>query len=449
MTLSGILPFSVFAAGHWEEWTEDVAIADGRTLLVKRQIYFTVKFLCGDEASFMWSCSNPDTHRIAFPNPDTKKEIRWEGDRGFKPVLLDVIGGVPYLIVMGTPDSSNMNKYGCPNIPYIVLRYREDRTEWTSLLQSQIPKELKDANLSPQYRDFKGSHLPFPSVVRELVDEEQRSYFYVQTKVPKDFESWRYEPKRRYLEERSRRKEDCLFGRQLGSVRPTVDFNSAKAPMSVAANATPAAIPETASKLPLSKQTNIKSFRDCPTCPEMIPIPGTNYAMGKYEVTQGEWDSLIDYKAVTSNSIAFGAKKPVIWFPWGKAEEFISKLSRNTGQVYRFPTQREWEHACYAGEATQFCGSDDVDAVAWHRGNSKNTLHEVGQKQPNGYGLYDMTGNVWEMTSDCWKGDCRYRVARGGAWVDYALPISDAYRYGLSIKDFSGTTGFRLLREMK
>jgi formylglycine-generating enzyme required for sulfatase activity len=95
---------------------------------------------------------------------------------------------------------------------------------------------------------------------------------------------------------------------------------------------------------------------------------------------------------------------------------YLSKLNQMSGKQYRLPTEQEWKHACDGGSSQDFCGSNSLDAVGWYDGNSGGKTHPVGQKQANGYGLYDMTGNVWEWMQDCWEGDCLRRVLRGSSW---------------------------------
>jgi len=186
-------------------------------------------------------------------------------------------------------------------------------------------------------------------------------------------------------------------------------------------------------------------FRDCSDCPEMVVIT-TSYAMGKYLVTQKQWRDLMG-----SNPSFFrncGDDCPVEDVSWDDAQEFLMKLNEKTGKIYRLPTEAQWEFACRAGSQTDYCGGQQFDAVAWFVRNSGARTHPVGQKQPNALGLYDMNGNVWEWTSDCSNGDCRYRILRGGSWsVDPQFPRSPK-RIGIAASYHLNDYGFRLVRAL-
>ena len=155
-------------------------------------------------------------------------------------------------------------------------------------------------------------------------------------------------------------------------------------------------------------------FKDCPECPEMVVV-NRGYAIGKFLVTQRQWRDLMG-----SNPSFFqkcGDDCPVENVSWNDAQEFLAKLYEKTGTKYGLPTQAQWESACHAGSSTEFCGAQQFETVAWYLKNSGARTHPVGQKQPNGLGLYDMNGNVWEWTDECSKDDCRSRILRGGSWT--------------------------------
>jgi formylglycine-generating enzyme required for sulfatase activity len=178
--------------------------------------------------------------------------------------------------------------------------------------------------------------------------------------------------------------------------------------------------------------------------PAMVPIPGKNYEIGKYEVTQAEWRSVMG-----SNPSKFGNcgdTCPVEKVSWDDAQAYIQKLNTETGRQYRLPTEAEWEFACRGGIQSEYCGGNDVDAVAWTDSKSNEQTHPVGQKQANGYGLYDMSGNVMEWTNDCWEGNCALHVFRGGSWINNPRDARVPYRirFGTSVRNGSG--GFRLTR---
>lgn len=122
----------------------------------------------------------------------------------------------------------------------------------------------------------------------------------------------------------------------------------------------------------------------------------TNYRGGK----QGNKDFLLHLKDRQFASY-LGADRPVVFVSWYDATAFCRWLSKREGKLYRLLTEEEWEYACRAGTGDKYAGTSGEGEVldyAWLRGNSKNRPHNVGTKLPNRWGLYDMTGNVWEWT---------------------------------------------------
>jgi formylglycine-generating enzyme required for sulfatase activity len=123
-------------------------------------------------------------------------------------------------------------------------------------------------------------------------------------------------------------------------------------------------------------------------------------------------------------------------------KEFLRKLNaQNDEYMYRLPSEAEWEYACRAGTTGDYAG--DVDAMGWYKNNSGDKTHPVGQKQANGFGLYDMHGNVWEWCEDwyhenysgapvdgsAWEsGGLTWRVVRGGSWFYFAANMRSAHR---------------------
>ena len=180
--------------------------------------------------------------------------------------------------------------------------------------------------------------------------------------------------------------------------------------------------------------------------------------MGKYEVIQAEWREVMG-----SNPSKFkGDRNPVEQVSWEDAQAFIQKLnasSSGTGKL-RLPTEAEWEYAARSGGREEtYAGGDDLDRVGWYDKNSGGETHPVGGKAPNGLGLYDMSGNVWEWCAD-WKGEYSsgkvtnptgpaggsWRVNRGGGWNIIARGCRAAFRGNLPPRNRFSNLGFRLVR---
>lgn len=182
--------------------------------------------------------------------------------------------------------------------------------------------------------------------------------------------------------------------------------------------------------------------------------------MGKYEVTQEQWTKVMGYNP----SNLQGAQNPVEMVTWIDCQTFIQQLNtRVSGGGFRLPTESEWEYACRAGTETRFYTGDstsDLARAGWYDGNADNTTHPVGQKQSNGFGLYDMHGNVWEWCQDLYgtypsgsvtdpinkvaPSSDEFRVVRGGSCLAPAGYCRSAVRFE-SISDGPGVAkGFRL-----
>ena len=193
-----------------------------------------------------------------------------------------------------------------------------------------------------------------------------------------------------------------------------------------------------------------------------------SFYMGKFEVTQGQWKKVMGegFLGIGENNPSTfkscGDDCPVENISWNDVQEFIQKLNEKEGSnKYRLPTEAEWEYSARAGGKTKFYWGDTVnDEYLWYYNNSGNATHPVGKKKPNAWGLYDMTGNVWEWVED-WYGSDFYknasgndpkspnsgesRVLRGGSWYNNTRYSRLSYR-GYNYPDYRDYTyGFRLL----
>ncbi len=158
------------------------------------------------------------------------------------------------------------------------------------------------------------------------------------------------------------------------------------------------------------------------------------FSLAKFAVTQ---DLYFEVTKETPSTYK-GDKRPVETVTWKEAVIFCNSLSVKsrltpcyflhedseeinfdpTANGFRLPTEAEWEYACKAGTSEIRYG--ELDSIAWYKDNSGQTSHNIGQKEPNAWGLYDMLGNVWEWCSDLYDSEVygSYRIFRGGGWCD-------------------------------
>jgi formylglycine-generating enzyme required for sulfatase activity len=268
-------------------------------------------------------------------------------------------------------------------------------------------------------------------------------------------------------------------------------------------------------------------FRDCPTCPLMKVLAAGDFeqgtpagadalpfempqhkvtiahafAAGVYDVTVGEYSEFVAATGVGANGCATydGAWRvnptvtwrnaiesqtpshPVSCVSWQEAKDYAAWLSRTTHQRYRLPSASEWEYAARAGSAAQVPWSAPAEACSYANVADQTAARHyqgwkalpctdafvqsapVGSFKPNAFGLYDMLGNVFQWTEDCWTdnyqgapidgsaqsaGDCAQHELRGGSWFTQPDFVRTSYRNRFDGNYRSTSIGFRLIREM-
>lgn len=263
-------------------------------------------------------------------------------------------------------------------------------------------------------------------------------------------------------------------------------------------------------------------FRDCDSCPRMVVVPAGSFKMGSpsaeagrmdfegpqhtvriespfavgvYEVTFGEWDRCVSAGGCGGyrpDDEGWGrGNRPVINVSWGDAMMYTRWLSREVGHLYRLPTEAEWEYAARAGTSgARYWGESEAEQCRYGNGFDRNLAKTqwgreemeefdwlraapcsdgnpwtatVGSYEPNPFGLYDVLGNVYEWTGDCWRdrhsptldgrrrssGDCSLRALRGGAWYDAPGNLRSALRVRYMTQARGGGTGFRVVRSIE
>jgi formylglycine-generating enzyme required for sulfatase activity len=226
-----------------------------------------------------------------------------------------------------------------------------------------------------------------------------------------------------------------------------------------------------------------KIFQDCAHCPEMVVVPAGTvkagdpkdydrdddperpslsfdrpFAIGRFEMTQAQWEAVMGNNPSRNKNPAL----PVEKVRFVDVLEFISRLNAKTGKQYRLPTEAEWEYAARAGSNAAYSFGDDAGELgkyAWFKSNSGETTQPGGKLRPNAFGLYDMHGNVWEWTNDCYgssyaamlpsdfakerEAHC-YRVIRGGSIYNFPKYLTAFHRASLTPVNSDANLGFRL-----
>lgn len=184
----------------------------------------------------------------------------------------------------------------------------------------------------------------------------------------------------------------------------------------------------------------------------------STFYIGRYEVTLRQWDAVMRH---TTDGSSKNADFPVHNITWDDVERFIDRLNEETGREYRLPTEAEWEYAARGGrhaEKYAYSGGKQPGPVAWFAENSNRTVHRVGGLQPNALGLYDMSGNVWELCSDYYgpydtldvkdpQGPEQgvYHVMRGGSCNSSPQSCRVTFRQDNSLMSGDAVVGFRLV----
>jgi len=260
-------------------------------------------------------------------------------------------------------------------------------------------------------------------------------------------------------------------------------------------------------------------FRDCEACPEMVVVPPGSFMMGSprtprgmyadegprhlarigyplavgvYEVTFAEWDACVSAGGCLGYRPDDGGsgrgRRPVINVSWEDARRYVGWLSEQTGQAYRLLSETGWEYVARAGTESAWHWGEDAAEQCRHANGFDRDLAEalgaedirtgvvpascsdgyesvapVGSFEPNGFGLHDVSGNVWEWTDDCWNesyagapadgsartsGYCLPRVVRGGSWNNPPGLLRSAFRDGIPRESRGFNVGFRVARSM-
>ena len=191
------------------------------------------------------------------------------------------------------------------------------------------------------------------------------------------------------------------------------------------------------------------------------------FYMGKYVVTQQQWEALMEYNPSTFHRFEDSPQRPVDRVSWEDTQMFLERINELGIGNFRLPTEAEWEYACRAGSTDRFPWGVDSNYRelfnhAWFFSRSIGQSRPVGQKKPNEWGLYDMFGNVWEWCSD-WMGPFsgnhevdpvgpehgERKIIRGGSWFNEPEALRSANRNAHIPQSRQTNNGFRLVLDIE
>lgn len=193
------------------------------------------------------------------------------------------------------------------------------------------------------------------------------------------------------------------------------------------------------------------------------------FAISKFEVTFNQYELFARSTGnLIPNDSGFGkGDRPVINVNWNDAIAYTKWLSKQTGHSYRLPTEAEWEYVARGNTQSDYFWGDNIDrkkanCYGCSGGFDNKKTAEVGTYAENAFGIYDMHGNVWEWTLDCWhdrydnapsngdawdESNCQARVLRGGSWKTYPLFVRSSNRDWFEPNKSSNQFGFRVVRQ--
>lgn len=233
-----------------------------------------------------------------------------------------------------------------------------------------------------------------------------------------------------------------------------------------------------------------RSLRDCADCPELVLVPAgavqvgsppgeagrmaeegpsvriarvPPFAIGRYEVTVGEWSACVGAAACAPlHSAGSGRRAPAAGVSFEQASRYVAWLSRRTGRSYRLPSEVEWEHAARGGQGKLVAAAGRAACDGCGSAYDNRGPAPVGSFAANAFSLHDMLGNLWEWTADCWNprhdglrgararrdGDCGRRVVKGGSWASRPHRLRPAAREAAFVGDDGATRGVRVARDV-